>query len=67
MQGPLSRRNHALIATLRAGALAGERAWLEELAAMEAMDATAELEALYEHPAGFAQLLADALDAGLFA
>ena len=67
MQGPLSRRDHSLIASLRAGALAGEPAWLEELDAMEAMDATAELEALYEHPAGFAQLLADALDAGLFA
>ena len=34
---------------------------------MEAMDATAELEALYKHPAGFAQLLANALDDGLFA
>ena len=67
MQGPLTRRDHALIANLRAGALAGEPAWLEELDAMEAMDATAELEALYEHPAGFARLLVDALSAGLFA
>ena len=58
MQAPLTRRDRSLIATLRAGALAGEPAWLDEL------DATAELEALYDHPAGFVQLLAGSLASG---
>lgn len=66
MQSPLQRRDRALIATLKAGALSAEPAWLEELDAMEAMDATAELEALYDHPATFSHLLADALARGMY-
>jgi len=66
VQGPLSQRDRSLIATLRAGALAAEPAWLDELQAMEELDANAELEALYGHPAGFAQLLADSLASGDF-
>ena len=66
VQGPLSQRDRSLIDTLRAGALAAEPAWLDELQAMEELDAKAELEALYGHPAGFAQLLADSLASGDF-
>lgn len=67
MQGPLTRRDRALIATLSAGVAAAEPAWLEELGAMDAMDAKAELEALYDHPMGFVQLLKATLDAGVAA
>ena len=64
LQGPLTARDKALIASLRAGPLAAEAGALEDLDAMEELDAKAEVEALYELAAGmgsFSELLADDL------
>ena len=57
LQGPLTARDKALIASLKAGPLAGEPGIIEDLDAMQQMDAKAEIEALYELASGMGGFL----------
>ena len=63
LQGALTARDKALVASLRAGPLAAEPEVVQELAIMERIGAKAEVEALYEVAGmgSFSQLLADDL------